>query len=230
MSNFIDLTQPFADGMPGFRMKNSADEMTEFTARIRPFLTHEQSKPNYDGKASFEITEVSFQTSIGTYLDAPRHRHEGMDDIASLSISSLVAPGVVIDARHCTPEMPLTDEDLPAKGELTGRAVLINFGWDQYWGMEDYYSYPYVDRAGLQHLLDARIALFGVDALNADWPKDLERPAHTWFLRNRIHIVENLRGLDELYGQPFRFFAIPLKVRDAAAFPIRAFAETIEAA
>ncbi len=225
MGKFIDLTQTFEDGMPGFRMKNKDGEMTEFTAHIRPFLTHEESKPNYGGKASFEITEVSFQTSIGTYMDAPRHRHDGLGDIASLPISSLVAEGVVIDARHCDQDKPLTATDFPSTTELKGKAVLINFGWDKHWGAEAYYSFPHVDRSGLQHLQDSGISLFGVDALNADWSQDLERPAHTWFLKNGIHIVENLCGLDQLYTKSFRFFAIPLKVREAAAFPIRAFAE-----
>jgi len=225
MPHFADLTQTFENDMPGFRMLNKAGELTEFTAKIAPFLTHEESKPNYLGKASFEISEVSFQTSIGTYLDAPQHRHEGLGDIMSIEISSLISPGVVIDARHCTPDRPLSVGDFPDKHILEGQAVLINFGWDKHWGSEQYYEFPYVDRSGLQHLLNSKISLFGVDTLNADWPQDLERPAHTWFLQSDIHIVENLTGLEQLHGEKFRFFAIPLKVRDAAAFPVRAFAE-----
>ncbi|WP_420347626.1 cyclase family protein [Pelagibius sp.] len=225
MPQIIDLTQTFETGMPGFRMRDKTGQMTEFTAKIRPFLTHEESKPNYQGQASFEISEVSFQTSIGTYLDAPRHRHEGMGDIASLEISTLISTGIVVDARHCTPSKPLSAKDLPKAGQLAGRAVLINFGWDKHWGTEKYHEFPYVDRQGLQHLLEAKISLFGVDTLNADWSQDLERPAHTWFLKNNIHIVENLTGLAQLHRKVFRFFAIPLKVRDAAAFPVRAFAE-----
>jgi len=225
MTRYIDLTQTFEDGMPGFRMMNKVGEMTEFTARVRPFLTHAESKPNYFGKASFEISEISFQTSIGTYLDAPRHRHAELGDIASLEISTLILPGIIIDARHCTPGTPLSASDFPDAEKLAGHAVLINFGWDKYWGSDQYYEFPYVDRSGLEHLLKSKISLFGVDSLNADYSGDHERPAHTWFLGNEIHIVENLTGLDALYDSEFRFFAIPLKVRDAAAFPVRAFAE-----
>ncbi|MCB9959846.1 MAG: cyclase family protein [Rhodospirillaceae bacterium] len=225
MGAFVDLTQTFRDGMPGFRMKDAAGEMTEFTAHIRPFLTHAQSRPYYDDKASFEITEVSFQTSLGTYLDAPCHRHPGRGDIASLPLEGLILDGVVVDGRHATPERPLAAADLPEAAALAGKAVLIHFGWDRHWGSEAYYAFPHVDRSGLQHLQAAGIALFGVDALNADCPRDLERPAHTWFLDAGIHIVENLCGLGPLLGRPFRFFAIPLKVQGAAAFPIRAFAE-----
>jgi len=40
-----------------------------------------------------------------------------------------------------------------------------------------------------------------------------------------IRIVENLCHLDKLPDTDFRFFAVPLPVRGAAAFPVRAFAE-----
>ncbi len=220
---YIDLTQTFENGMPGFRMKDG----TELSARIRPFLTHQESLPNYQGKASFEITEVAFQTSIGTYLDAPRHRFPGAADIAALALDTLISDAVVIDATFCTPDRPLTAADLPPAAALRAKAALIHFGWDRHWGTEAYYSHPHVARDGIDHLLQAGIRLFGVDTLNADARADLARPAHTLFLGAGIHIVENLRSLDRLIGRPCRFFAIPLPVRDAAAFPVRAFAELV---
>lgn len=225
MSGFVDLSHEFANAMPGFRMKDRNGAWTEFTARIRPFLTHAESKPNYDGKASFEITEASFQTSLGTYLDAPRHRFADGADISELPLETLILDGIVIDVRHARPDRPIGRHELPASAGLKGKAVLFNFGWDRHWGSENYYTYPFVDRDALLHLRASGIALFGVDTLNADDPADLERPAHSWFLRSGIHIVENLAGLDMLHGKEFRFFAIPLKVKEAAAFPVRAFAE-----
>lgn len=223
----IDLTHPIEDGMPGFRMKDGAGNVTEFTARVRPFLTHRQSLPNYQGKASFEITEVGFQTSIGTYLDAPRHRFEGRADVAALELDTLILDCVVVDATFCTPERPLARGELPPSETLRGKAVLFHFGWDRHWGTESYYRYPYVDRDAIVHLRQTGIRLFGVDTLNADNPLDLERPAHTLFLDGGIHIVENLRGLNRLLHRSCRFYAIPLPVRDAAAFPVRAFAELL---
>jgi len=67
-----------------------------------------------------------------------------------------------------------------------------------------------------------------VDCSNVDSTEDAERPAHTSFLKQGILIVENLTGLSHIHGQSFRFFSIPLKARDAAAFPVRAFAEVGE--
>ena len=224
----VDLSHVFEDGMPGVRFKGETGEMVELTAHIRPYMTHTQSRRHYDGKASFEISDVAFQTSVGTKMDAPRHRFEGADDVASIELNRLVLDGVVIDARHAGPGQQLGWTDLRFPEHLAGRAVLVNFGWDRHWGTETYRSHPYVSREVVTKLCEARIALFGVDCSNVDSTQDAERPAHTLFLSQGILIVENLTGLSPLHGQRFRFFSIPLKARDAAAFPVRAFAEVRE--
>jgi kynurenine formamidase len=224
----VDLSHVFHDGMPGVRFKSETGESVELTAHIRPYMTHAQSRHHYDGKASFEISDVAFQSSVGTKLDAPRHRFEGADDVASIELSRLVLDGVVIDARHAGPRQQLGWTDLQFPGQLAGRAVLVNFGWDRHWGTEAYRSHPYVSREVVIKLCEAGIALFGVDCSNVDSTEDAERPAHTSFLKQGILIVENLTGLSHIHGQSFRFFSIPLKARDAAAFPVRAFAEVGE--
>jgi len=221
----IDLSQAFYDGMPGARFKTEGGEVVELTAHIRPYMTHVQSRRHYQDKASFEITDVAFQSSVGTKMDAPRHRFEDGEDIASIGLNRLVLEGVVIDARHAHAGQQLDWTDLEFPENLAGRAVLMNFGWDRHWGTETYRSHPFVSREVLARLRDAGIALFGVDCSNADSTNDPERPAHTWFLRQGILIVENLTGLSRLHRLPFRFFSIPLKARNAAAFPVRAFAE-----
>ena len=221
----IDLSHDFYDGMPGVRFKSETGEMVELTAHIRPWMTHAQSTRHYAGKASFEISDVAFQSSVGTKMDAPRHRFEGADDIASIELHRLVLDGLVIDARHAGPGQQLDWTDLQFPQQLAGRAVLVNFGWDRHWGTEPYRSHPYVSREVVSRLCEAEITLFGVDCSNVDSTNDPERPAHTRFLGQRILIVENLTGLSRLHAHAFRFFCIPLKARDAAAFPVRAFAE-----
>ena len=222
---FIDLSQTISNDMPGFRLKNAAGELVQFAARIQPAITHEQSRINYDGKAEFEITEVAFHTSIGTYLDSPRHRFVDMPDIAALPLDGLILDGICIDATFARPDRPLTVADLPANIDLESKAVLIHFGWDRYWGDEEYFTYPYMDRDLIQAFIARGVKLIGLDTINADATSDKERPAHTWLLKRGIHIVENLTGLSALKGKSFRFYAIPPKVAGAAAFPIRAFAE-----
>ena len=221
----IDLSQTISNDMPGFRLRDASGNPVQFAARIKPFLTHEQSRPNYHGKAEFEITEVAFHTSIGTYLDAPRHRFAGMADIADLPLEGLILNGIVVDGSMARPGRPLSTADIPEGTDLRNRAVLINFGWDRHWGSDAYYDYPYADRGLIEYFILQGAKLIGVDTINVDTNTDPERPAHTWLLQRGIHIVENLTGLAALSGKRFRFFAIPAKVAGAVAFPIRAFAE-----
>lgn len=223
---FIDLSHTFEDDMPGFTMRNPAGEPRHFTASVRPFLTHEASRPFYENRAEFEITEIRFQTSIGTYLDAPYHRHRDRRDIGALGLDELILPAIVVEVpgAEAGRPAPLGAVRLPDHG-LAGHAVLFRFGWDRYWGKPEYEAYPFIGR-DLMHALIARgVKLVGVDTFNIDERADLSRPVHTEFLKRDILIVENLTGLDRLPAAGFRFFAIPIKAKGAAALTIRAFAE-----
>ncbi len=230
MSEFIDLSHDFADGMPGFTATLPDGSRLRCTARIRPLITHAQSRQSFDGKAEFELTEASFPTSIGTYIDSPFVRHRDRRDVGALRIEELVLPGVMIDLAHLAAGAAAEIEDLRrgAGGALdvAGKAVLCRFGRDRLWGRDDYFAaYPFLSRAALRALMDGGARLVGVDTWNVDDNKDAERPAHSWLLARDIFIVENLCNLAALGAAPFRFFAVPIKARGAASMPIRAFAE-----
>jgi len=230
MTQFIDLSHDFEDGMPGFRMTMPDGTKVQCTARIRPFVTHDQFRAATGGQVEFELTEVSFQTSIGTYLDSPYVRHRDRRDIGELRIDELVLPGVVVDLSHLAAGAAADIGDLRAGGldGAAGKAVLCRFGWDRHWGTDGYAAYPFLSRAALQFLIDGGARLVGVDTINIDDNRDAERPAHTWLLARDIFVVENLCNLAALARKPFRFFAVPIKARRAAAMPIRAFAEVVD--
>src|SRR5689334_7075759 len=116
----VDLSHVFHDGMPGVRFKGETGETVELTAHIRPYMTHAQSRRHYDGQASFEISDVAFQSSVGTKLDAPRHRFEGEEDIASIELDRLVRDAVVIDGRHAASGQQLGWADLKFPERLEG--------------------------------------------------------------------------------------------------------------
>jgi kynurenine formamidase len=222
---FVDLSHDFEDGMPGFRLENEDGTVTEYSAEIRPFLTHEESRPKFDGECAFEITEMQFQTSVGTYLDSPYHRFPDGRAIGDLDVGELVLPGVVVDARGLDPYEELGVDALPDDRDLDGHAVLFDFGWDEHWGTDAYRSYPYISEPLIDALLDENVALVGVDTINVDDDRDRSRPAHTRLLGEEVFVVENLCNLGRLHGESFRFFAVPVKAAETAAMPIRAFAE-----
>jgi kynurenine formamidase len=176
---FVDLSRSLEDGMPGFRMEDEDGTVTEYSADIHPLFTHEESRPKYDGQAAFEVTEIQFQTSVGTYLDAPYHRYPEGRDIGDLEIDELVLPGRVVDAQGLAPREQLTEDALPPDTSLEGKAVLFDFGWAKHWGSEQYRSYPFLSERVVDRLVDADVALVGVDTINADDYQNPARPAHS---------------------------------------------------
>ncbi len=225
MVEFVDLTHRFHEDMPGFRLEDDDGNIIELSAEITSSLTHEESRPWYEGDASFELTEIRMDTSVGTYLDAPGHRHPGRRGIAELELKELVLPGVAIDVRGFDADETAGQEVLPDGIDLTGHAVLFNFGWDRHWDSEAYRSYPFIGDALVDRLIEADVSMVGVDTFNIDDHRDSTRPAHTKLLEQDILIVENLCNLDQLIDRSFRFYAIPIPAVGAVAMPVRAFAE-----
>ncbi len=222
---FIDLSHEFYDGMPGFKYKNDDGTITSFDVSIKPFLTHAQTRPRYQNKAEFEITEFHFHASMGTYLDAPYHRWKEKRAIGELSLDEVILDGVVIDARNAVAGEAWSEAGRLREVDVRGKAVLFHFGWDKFWETPQYENYPFLAREVIEELIARGAKLVGVDTLNIDNTRDPERPAHSRLLQNDILIVENLCNLDALHGKGFRFYAVPLRARGAAAMPIRAFAE-----
>jgi kynurenine formamidase len=224
---FVDLSHNFEDKMPGFRMKRKDGTLTQYTTKIYPFLTHNQTKPFFHGKCSFEITEITFQTSVGTYIDSPYHRYPKGRDISEIKLEEVILPGLIIDIRGKNSFESVGLEIIPKNTSFKGKAVLFNFGWDKYWGKEQYYSYPYISEDLIEFLIKQEVKLIGVDTINIDNSNNMKRPAHTLFLKNEIFIVENLTNLNRLYGMKFRFFGVPIKGKKVTSMPIRAFAEIL---
>jgi kynurenine formamidase len=214
--------------MPGFVMKQEDGTVAPFTASIKPFLTHEKSRPFYNGLASFELTEVAFTTSIGTYLDSPMHRFEGMRDISELELSEVILDAVVVRVANGKSGEPISLADCDIPDDIAGKAVLFNFNWDQYWGTESYESYPFIGDDIIALMVERKAKLVGMDTFNADDRTNPRRPCHSELLKRDILIVENLRNLSALPDNGFRFFAVPIKARAAAAMTIRAFAEIVK--
>jgi arylformamidase len=204
-------------------------DMPRFPSLASPYIgavwTHaDAAARGYYQDTTCEVTEVSFVTSIGTYLDSPYHFDPDGVDISQLDLSQLVLPGLALDLRdRAAPDAPLPTDVLDGL-DVEGKALLLCTGWSDHWGDEQYYHHPFVPREMAERLRAIRPALVGIDTLVIDSAQDPTRPAHTLLLRAGILIVENLTGLSRLVGEAFTFVAAPVKVAGAAAFPVRAFA------
>jgi kynurenine formamidase len=190
---------------------------------ICDFLTREASRALYADGTEFHIGKIEMVANTGTYLDSPFHRYPHGKDLSQLPLERLAnLEGVTFQAdlskgRAIGPE-------LFERHDLRGKAVLVRTGWDRHWRTDQYFQgHPFLARAAAEFLRAAGASLVGIDSLNIDDTSDGTRPAHSILLAAEIPIVEHLRGLDQFAGQPFRFFAVPVKVKSMGTFPVRAF-------
>jgi kynurenine formamidase len=195
---------------------------------ITPHLTREESRAKYAPGTEFALDIITMIGNTGTYLDSPYHRYADGGDLASLHLGTLV--GLPAEVFHLT---DATARGIPAEvfwdRDLTGTAVLLHTGWDEHFGTPAYATgAPYLTEDGARHLVEAGVALVGIDSLNIDDTESGgERPAHSLLLEAGIHVVEHLTNLGELPARGARFTAAPPAVEGFGTFPVRAFAELV---
>jgi len=219
LKRFVELSHPIADGMsvyPGYP-----------SPKVGAYLTREDSRSRYEGKAEFLIGMVEMVGNVGTYLDSPFHRHGKGADLREIPLASIAGvEGVVIDGKG-SPSRSISLDC--SASELQGRAVLVRTGWDERWGTEKYWELgPFLSDDSIELLIRSRAVLVGVDFWNIDDVENKSRPAHTRLLGANIPIVEHLANLSSLPRSGFRFYAVPPPIVKGASFPVRAFAELFE--
>ncbi|WP_127792380.1 cyclase family protein [Agromyces sp. LHK192] len=214
----VDLSHPIREGLvtyPGIPAPS-----------ITPHLTRAASRSHYAPGTEFQIDVIHLAGNTGTYLDSPFHRYEGGGDLASLDLDTLV--GLPAEVFHLD---DAAERGIPAAvffdRDLAGAAVLLHTGWSRHFGTPEYGAgAPFLTGEGARHLVEAGVALVGIDSLNIDDTESGgERPAHSLLLHAGIHVVEHLTGLDRLPARGARFTAAPPRVEGFGTFPVRAFAE-----
>ena len=194
--------------------------------KFHVFLGHDEpaKQTRYAPGVTFQIAAYEFGGNTGTYVDSPFHRHPNGADLAAVPLKKLVdLPGLLIAAAEDGPIDEKAFKGLRAD-RIRNKAVLIRTGWSRSWGGDYFRSGPFLTGTACDLLVNAGAALVGIDCANIDDMNDPERPAHTKLLAAGIPIVEHLRGLEQLQGRTFRFFAAPPAIVGGTSFTVRAFA------
>ena len=213
----VDLSHLVEADMPRFSQAVPAPV-------IHPWKSHRETAASgvYRG-CSCELTEVSMLTSLGTYLDSPFHFHPEKESIEDLSLDRVVLPGMVLDCTGLGGGREIGPGVLAGK-EVAGKAVILRTDWSRYWGEKEYFNFPFVGKELALALVKAKAKLVGIDTMVIDSTSDPTRPAHVNLLGSGVLIAENLTNLLRLPESGFVFSAAPVKVKNAASFPVRAYA------
>jgi arylformamidase len=192
---------------------------------ISDYLSRDQSRTRYAPGTEFHIGKIEMVANTGTYLDSPFHRYARGRDLADLDLYSIAnLEGIVV--RCVDRSDPEITQDFFGDLDVKDKAVLVHTGWDKHWRTEEYSSgnHPYLTEGAATYLANNAAVLVGIDSFNIDGTREGTRPAHSILLGHDIPIVEHLCGLGELPDRGFKFFAVPVKVREFGTFPVRAFA------
>jgi arylformamidase len=162
----------------------------------------------------------------GTHLDSPLHFIPGGSDIASLPLR--VLPATVVCARV----KAVGTEAFPEAEFLAGRAVLVHTRWDVRLGTPSFYrEAPFITPDAARFLVEAGVALVGIDSPSVDPFDSRDFPTHRTLLGSGVLVVEGLINLGEVTqqrGTPY-FLALPLRVRGIEGSPVRAVALFLDA-
>ena len=197
---------------------------------ICDFLSRQQSRSLYAPGTEFYIGKIEMVANTGTYLDSPFHRYADGKDLSQLPLERLAnLDGILIGADRS--QGRAIGRSVFEGKDVRGKAVLVHTGWDAHWQTDHYFEgHPFLTKDAAEYLVAAGPALVGIDSLNIDDTADLTRPVHSLLLAREIPIVEHLRGLRLLADADFRFFAVPVKVKNMGTFPVRAFGLVDESA
>lgn len=217
MTQLIDLSHTVEDGLITYKGLPAPI--------ICDFLSREDSRKIYAEGTEFHIGKIEMVANTGTYIDSPFHRYADGDDLAALKLEQLAHLDSVL-VRVPTEHGRAIDEKFFENLEVRGKAVLVHTGWARHWKTDQYFEGHSFLTEGAANWLKARgAALVGIDSYNIDDTADMRRPVHSILLHDHILIVEHLCNLEALPDdRAFKFYAVPVKVKNFGTFPVRAFA------
>lgn len=155
---------------------------------ISTYVSRQESAQRLGTGVSCHIGRIAMVANTGTYLDAPYHFHAQGVDVAQLALQRLVdVPIVMIRVRD---RGMIGPEVLPDPGVLWGEALLVPPGGRGTGELRAYLSgSPYLTRGFARAVVEANVAVLGIDALNVDNVEDLDRPVRHTVLGHDIHLI-----------------------------------------
>ncbi|MDW5443748.1 arylformamidase [Polaromonas sp. SM01] len=162
------------------------------------------------------VNTLTFSPHTGAHADAPMHYANGEAAIGAVDLLPYLGPCRVI---HCLDCGPLVEpqhiahalENLPPRVLLRTAAVA-----SQSWA-----SFTAIAPATLALLASKNIALVGIDTPSVDPATSQDLPSHHLLLQHDLRVLENL-VLDEVPAGDYELIALPLKLTQADASPVRA--------
>ena len=199
----IDITRPLRGGMPVW--PGDPPCRVAWAARI-------------DRGDPANVAELQLGAHTGTHADGPFHVDSTGPTIGSMELDAFVGPAFLVDA----PAGGVLDEHWAAEVLQRIRPVrlLVRTGcWRDAAAFPT--AFPAPAPGAVERLCRAGLRLYGTDAPSVDPFISSDLPSHRVLASARAAILENLL-LDDVIPGEYELVALPLRLNEADASPIRA--------
>ncbi|RYX97865.1 MAG: arylformamidase [Comamonadaceae bacterium] len=165
------------------------------------------------------VNTITMSPHTGAHADAPLHYANGQPTIGDVDIAPYLGPCRVI---HCLDSGALVEpghiahalSDLPQR-VLLRTSLQASQSWDRFTAIAPDTMQLLVDNCA------SGLLLVGIDTPSVDPSTSQDLPSHHQLLRLDLRVLENL-VLDDVAEGDYELIALPLKLVQADASPVRA--------
>ncbi len=210
--NLFDLSHSIVPDMPQWRGDH------------QPLKIHRVSEHGVDSHMS---SSLEIGCHVGTHLDGSLHFLADQPGLHEVPVDRFCGTALVVDATASGSDKshPLAmGVELVQGSDLKSvDFVLFYTGWDRFWGQDNYYRHwPRLDAQLAGLLAESGLKGVGLDTPSLDGFND--SVAHDVCAAAAMVNIGNLTGLAPLVGSVVQFMALPLKLYQTEASPVRAVA------
>ena len=177
----------------------------QWTARIGP-------------QCPVNVSAMTLSPHIGTHADAPLHYDPQGLSIGDVDLTPFLGTCRVIHAIGCGPRVGWVDISHALSAPLPARILVRTYQrvpehWDA--------CFSGLAPAALDKLADLGVQLIGIDTPSIDPASSKGLDSHMVVRQRQMRVLESLR-LDDVQEGDYELIALPLKLTQADASPVRA--------
>ena len=164
------------------------------------------------------VSAIHLSPHVGAHADAPLHYDPQGAAIGLVDLDAFLGPCRVIHAIGCGPLIEWPHIEHAINASLPQRVLVRTYqkaptGWDP-----DLAAYA---PETVQKLADLGVQLIGIDTASIDPASSKTLDSHMVIRQRNLRILENL-VLDDVADGDYELIALPLKLTEADASPVRA--------
>ena len=164
------------------------------------------------------VSAIHLSPHVGAHADAPLHYDPQGAAIGLVDLNAFLGPCRVIHAMGCGPLIEWQHIEHAINASLPQRVLVRTYqkaptGWDP-----DLAAYA---PETVKKLADLGVQLIGIDTASIDPASSKTLDSHMVIRQRNLRVLENL-VLDDVAEGDYELIALPLKLTEADASPVRA--------